>query len=177
MKGKLNRLNLMRWSVIILFLIGLVTISGSVQARMHMGGIQDRQSLQQGTTIDGPGFFSGDFIQIDGDVNGTTFASGDHIEINGDIDGALFVAGDTVQINGEVTGNKTPVGVIPTKEELNLDGLEIDEKDLDTILSIDNARWRQEMDFRQTHLEQFDRLPEEIWEAHRRVAADLDAQA
>lgn len=79
--------------------------------------------------------------------------------------------------NGEVTGNKTPVGVIPTKEELNLDGLEIDEKDLDTILSIDNARWRQEMDFRQTHLEQFDRLPEEIWEAHRRVAADLDAQA
>ncbi len=79
--------------------------------------------------------------------------------------------------NGEVTGNKTPVGVIPTKEELNLDGLEIDADDLDKLLTIDTDRWRQEMGFRQTHLEQFPELPEAIWEAHRRVAADLDAQA
>ena len=79
--------------------------------------------------------------------------------------------------NGDVAGNRTPVGVIPTKEELNLDGLDIDEDDLNKVLTIDNARWRQEMGFRKTHLEQFDGLPEEIWEAHRRVAADLDAQA
>lgn len=79
--------------------------------------------------------------------------------------------------DGEVTGRRTPVGVLPTKEELNLDGLEIDEDDLDTILTIDNDRWRQEMGFRQTHLEQFEGLPEEIWEAHRRVAADLEADA
>jgi hypothetical protein len=36
------------------------------------------------------------------------------------------------------------------------------------------ARWKQEMGFRQAHLEQFANLPEEIWAAHRRVAADLD---
>jgi phosphoenolpyruvate carboxykinase (GTP) len=77
--------------------------------------------------------------------------------------------------NGEVTGNQTAVGIIPTKDELALDGLEIDEADLDTILTIDVDRWRQEMDFRAKHLEQFDHLPEEIWEAHRRVAAALDA--
>jgi phosphoenolpyruvate carboxykinase (GTP) len=79
--------------------------------------------------------------------------------------------------NGEVTGRPTPVGVLPTKEELNLDGLEIDPADLDRLLTIDVDRWRQEMDFRQKHLEQFDGLPEEIWEAHRRVAAALADEA
>nr|MCW2727893.1 phosphoenolpyruvate carboxykinase [Aeromicrobium sp.] len=78
---------------------------------------------------------------------------------------------------GEVTGRQTPVGIIPTKEELNLDGLEIVPEDLDTILTIDNDRWQQEMGFREAHLKAFKNLPEEIWEAHRRVAADLKADA
>ena len=79
--------------------------------------------------------------------------------------------------NGEVQGRQTPVGVIPTKEELELSGVEISEKDLETILSIDNARWRQEIGFREEHLKQFENLPEEIWVAHRRVAAALEAEA
>ncbi|MFD1824474.1 MULTISPECIES: phosphoenolpyruvate carboxykinase (GTP) [Mumia] len=78
---------------------------------------------------------------------------------------------------GEVTGRKTPVGIIPTKEELQLDGVDITPEDLDTILSIDIERWRQEIGFREEHLAQFERMPEEIWEAHRRVAAALDAEA
>jgi phosphoenolpyruvate carboxykinase (GTP) len=78
---------------------------------------------------------------------------------------------------GEVTGRQTPVGIIPTKEELNLDGLEIVPEDLDTILTIDNDRWQQEMGFREAHLKAFKNLPEEIWEAHRRVAAALQADA
>jgi phosphoenolpyruvate carboxykinase (GTP) len=78
--------------------------------------------------------------------------------------------------NGEVTGVQTPVGIIPAREELDLEGL--DEQalaDLDTILTIDTERWQQEMGFREAHLKQFDGLPEEIWEAHRRVAQALDA--
>ncbi|KAA1421778.1 phosphoenolpyruvate carboxykinase (GTP) [Nocardioides humilatus] len=77
--------------------------------------------------------------------------------------------------NGEVTGVETPVGVLPAREELNLEGL--DEQtlaDLDTILTIDTERWQQEMGYREKHLAQFDGLPEEIWEAHRRVAKALD---
>jgi len=38
------------------------------------------------------------------------------------------------------------------------------------------ARWQQEMAHREEHLAQFTDLPEAIWEAHRRVAAALDAQ-
>ncbi len=77
--------------------------------------------------------------------------------------------------DGLVSGRETPVGVLPTPEELRLDGLEIDQADLDTILDVDIERWCQEMGFREEHLQQFVGLPEEIWEAHRRVAAALDA--
>jgi phosphoenolpyruvate carboxykinase (GTP) len=78
--------------------------------------------------------------------------------------------------NGEVTGNHTPVGIVPTEEELELAGVDVRPEDLDKILTIDTPRWRQEMEHRETHLAAFDGLPEEIWEAHRRVAAALDAQ-
>jgi phosphoenolpyruvate carboxykinase (GTP) len=76
--------------------------------------------------------------------------------------------------DGEVTGAPSPVGILPTKEELNLDGLDIDLGDLDTLLSIDVDRWKQEIGFREAHLAQFNGLPEEIWAAHRRVAKALD---
>jgi phosphoenolpyruvate carboxykinase (GTP) len=75
--------------------------------------------------------------------------------------------------DGDVSGVETPVGVLPTSEELELVDVDISPEDLDLILSIDTDRWRQEMGFREQHLAQFERLPEAIWEAHRRVAHDL----
>ncbi|GAB3344656.1 phosphoenolpyruvate carboxykinase (GTP) [Modestobacter lapidis] len=78
--------------------------------------------------------------------------------------------------NGEVTGTQTPVGIIPTEEELELVGVDVRPEDLAKILTIDTARWQQEMAHREEHLSKFEGLPEAIWEAHRRVAAALDAQ-
>jgi phosphoenolpyruvate carboxykinase (GTP) len=75
--------------------------------------------------------------------------------------------------DGTVEGVQSPVGILPTKDELNTDGLEIDPADLDKLLTIDIDRWKQEIGFRQAHLEQFANLPEEIWTAHRRVAEAL----
>ena len=74
---------------------------------------------------------------------------------------------------GEVTGRQTPVGILPTEEELALDGCTVDPADLATLLDLDVPRWREEMAFREEHLRQFDRLPEEIWVAHRRVTEAL----
>jgi phosphoenolpyruvate carboxykinase (GTP) len=79
--------------------------------------------------------------------------------------------------NGEVKGHETAVGIIPTQEELNLEGMTTSPADLATILSINVPRWQQEMANREEHLKQFPGLPEEIWKAHRRVAAALDAEA
>jgi phosphoenolpyruvate carboxykinase (GTP) len=75
--------------------------------------------------------------------------------------------------DGSVSGVATPVGILPAKSELNLDGLAIDPADLDTLLTIDVPRWREEMGFREAHLKQFDGLPAEIWTAHNRVAGEL----
>ena len=77
--------------------------------------------------------------------------------------------------NGEVTGRATPVGIIPTQDELDLEGVDLSQEDLDRLLTIDVARWRQEMGHREQHLAQFGGLPEPIWQAHRRIAAGLDA--
>jgi phosphoenolpyruvate carboxykinase (GTP) len=76
--------------------------------------------------------------------------------------------------NGEVTGRETPVGIIPTEDELDLEGMDIPQEDLDRILTIDVPRWQQEMAHRKEHLEAFSDLPDAIWEAHNRVAAALD---
>ncbi len=78
--------------------------------------------------------------------------------------------------NGEVTGRQTAVGIIPTAEELNLEGVDITPEDLETILTINKPRWQQEMANREEHLKQFDNMPEAIWEAHRRVAAALESE-
>ena len=77
--------------------------------------------------------------------------------------------------NGEVTGHATPVGIIPTRDELDLDGIDIVAEDLDRLLTIDVARWRKEMEHRRQHLAQFADLPGAIWQAHRRITADLNA--
>ena len=75
---------------------------------------------------------------------------------------------------GEVTGRQTAVGIVPTEEELDLVGVDVRPEDLQKILTIDVPRWRQEMAHREEHLAQFEGLPEEIWAAHRRVAAALE---
>ncbi|WP_194949465.1 phosphoenolpyruvate carboxykinase (GTP) [Actinomyces trachealis] len=75
---------------------------------------------------------------------------------------------------GRAQGIQTPVGIVPKAEELNLEGFEGNRADLERLLSIDTNRWRQEMALRKEHLEQFKDLPEEIWEAHRRVSQALD---
>ncbi|SPT53898.1 Phosphoenolpyruvate carboxykinase [GTP] [Actinomyces bovis] len=75
---------------------------------------------------------------------------------------------------GRVQGARTPVGIVPTVEELNLEGFEGNRTDLEQLLNIDIARWKQEMVLREEHLAQFTDLPEEIWEAHRRVTQALE---
>jgi phosphoenolpyruvate carboxykinase (GTP) len=79
--------------------------------------------------------------------------------------------------DGEVHGRRTPVGIVPTPEELDLRGVNIRPADLEKVLSIDSARWTAEMAHREQHLAKFDGLPEEIWAAHRRVAEALAAEA
>ncbi len=78
---------------------------------------------------------------------------------------------------GRVSGRQTAIGILPTREELNLEGLDIADADLDRLLTYDTEMWVQEMAAREAHLAQFPGLPEEIWAAHWRVAQALGAEA
>jgi phosphoenolpyruvate carboxykinase (GTP) len=74
---------------------------------------------------------------------------------------------------GRATGRPSPVGALPEPQELNLTGLELSAQDLDRLLTIDTARWRQEMEHRSKHLSQFVNLPAEIQTVHERISHKL----
>jgi phosphoenolpyruvate carboxykinase (GTP) len=78
---------------------------------------------------------------------------------------------------GRVKGRKTPIGVLPEREEMNLEGLSLSDADLHRLLNYDSKLWRDEMAGREEHLSQFPGLPESIWQAHRKLAAALASEA
>ncbi|MDJ1370243.1 phosphoenolpyruvate carboxykinase (GTP) [Gulosibacter molinativorax] len=78
---------------------------------------------------------------------------------------------------GDAHGQPTPVGVIPTAEELDLAGLDITAEDLDRLLRIETKRWIEEAQHRQEHLQGLPDVPREIWDAHQSLSAALTAQA
>ena len=91
------------WSINLFFLAILLGFSGVASAKNESA--QNMDHLAAGETIDGPGFFAGNVVKVDGNVEGTTFVSGQDVRINGNINGDLFVASQTITISGTVTGN------------------------------------------------------------------------
>lgn len=96
--GKTTALN-----TVMLILAVMVVTTGVFAA--NISGQQDIMVLESGKTLDGPGFYAGRIVRIDGTVQGTTFAAGQDVTINGTINGDLFVAGQSVSVTGQVTGN------------------------------------------------------------------------
>ena len=65
------------------------------------------------------------------------------------------------RVNGDADAIDTPIGKLPTKQSLDTDGLEIDEADLDTILSVDVDGWKSAVPQIREHFARFgDRLPD-----------------
>jgi phosphoenolpyruvate carboxykinase (GTP) len=64
------------------------------------------------------------------------------------------------RVNGDADAIDTPIGKLPTRESLDTDGLEIDEADLATILSVDVDGWKSAIPQIREHFATFgDRLP------------------
>jgi cytoskeletal protein CcmA (bactofilin family) len=89
--------------LVMIFLSATVLLVNLSGANADTG--QNLEGLKSGQTINGPGFFAGNLVQVDGTVEGTTFAAGQEVRINGTINGDLFVAGQTVYVNGKINGN------------------------------------------------------------------------
>ncbi|THB71846.1 MAG: phosphoenolpyruvate carboxykinase (GTP) [Gammaproteobacteria bacterium] len=80
--------------------------------------------------------------------------------------------------NDSADAVETPVGFLPTKEALDLNGLEIADKDLNELLSIDAASWLEEVPSMREHLEKFgDRMPQELLDELDGIESRLKAEA
>lgn len=75
---------------------------------------------------------------------------------------------------GDGEGVETPIGVLPTVEGFDLDGLELSKEDLDLLFTVDADIWRQEAALVPAHLELFgEHTPTELWDEYRDLVARL----
>jgi phosphoenolpyruvate carboxykinase (GTP) len=67
------------------------------------------------------------------------------------------------RLENEADGVDSPVGVLPNREDLPLEGLEISESDLDALFDVDKNSWLAECDLTEEYFSQFDgRVPAEL---------------
>jgi phosphoenolpyruvate carboxykinase (GTP) len=79
------------------------------------------------------------------------------------------------RLDGTAEGVDTPIGVVPTRDALDTSGLDVSDADLDVLLSVDPATWRQEAALIPEHFERFgDHLPKELWAEYEALLARLE---
>ncbi len=67
------------------------------------------------------------------------------------------------RLEGDADAAQTPIGLVPTPESLDTDGLEIDPAVLDELLAVDKESWRQEIPLIEAHFDAIgERLPEAL---------------
>jgi phosphoenolpyruvate carboxykinase (GTP) len=77
------------------------------------------------------------------------------------------------RIDDSASAVRTPIGLLPTRDALDLDGLAIDGADIDSLLSVDTDGWRAAVPQIEAHFAQFgDALPDEL---HRHLSGLADA--
>ncbi len=78
------------------------------------------------------------------------------------------------RLEGNGEGVETPIGVLPTVEGFDLDGLELSKEDRDLLFTVDADIWRQEAALVPAHLEMFgEHTPAELWDEYRDLVARL----
>ncbi|MEV7118635.1 phosphoenolpyruvate carboxykinase (GTP) [Kitasatospora griseola] len=78
------------------------------------------------------------------------------------------------RLEGTAEGVETPIGVLPTVEGFDLDGLEIPAADQELLFSVDNEIWKQEAALVPAHLEMFgEHTPKELWDEYRALVERL----
>jgi phosphoenolpyruvate carboxykinase (GTP) len=77
---------------------------------------------------------------------------------------------------GKVAATESAIGYLPRPEDLDVRALNIDNATLQTLLSVDPAAWRQEIESIGRYLDEFkERVPEELRKQQKDVAARLAA--
>ena len=73
----------------------------------------------------------------------------------------------TERLSGDAQAAVSPIGKIPTRDALDTDGLDIDEDDLNLLLSVDTQTWKWEATLICEHLRTFGgHLPSTFWDQY-----------
>jgi phosphoenolpyruvate carboxykinase (GTP) len=76
---------------------------------------------------------------------------------------------------GNATGVESPIGILPAPGELDLDGLDIPQEDLDLLLTVNTEVWKQEAGLIPEYFAQFgDHLPKALTEEHAKLVERLN---
>lgn len=76
------------------------------------------------------------------------------------------------RIDGKAEAVRTPIGLLPTMEAIDVDGLQIDDADLDELLKVDVDGWKSAIPQIEEHFQQFgSKLPSQL-EGQLRTLAD-----
>ena len=79
------------------------------------------------------------------------------------------------RLEGEAEAVDTPVGRVPTRPSLDLDGLDLSDKAVATLLDVDAEVWTEEAALIPAFYETFgDRLPQALWSQHAALSRRLD---
>ena len=64
---------------------------------------------------------------------------------------------------GDADAHETPIGLVPAPGDLDTDGLDVADEDLEEVLTVDPEALREQLPQVKEHLAQFgDRLPDEL---------------
>jgi len=69
---------------------------------------------------------------------------------------------------------ETPIGYLPRAKDIDTTGLDMQESDMETLLQVDTASWRVEMEAIGEYLLEYgDRIPEKLSDEHRKIVESL----
>ncbi|MGC0419278.1 phosphoenolpyruvate carboxykinase (GTP) [Embleya sp. AB8] len=78
------------------------------------------------------------------------------------------------RLEGLADGVDSPIGVLPTRESLDLKGLDLTDAELDLLLTVDREIWKQEAGLVPEHLEKFgSHTPQGLWDEYNKLVARL----
>ncbi|MCJ1677822.1 phosphoenolpyruvate carboxykinase (GTP) [Streptomyces sp. APSN-46.1] len=78
------------------------------------------------------------------------------------------------RLDGKAEGVETPIGILPTVDSLDTDGLDIPAEDLELLLTVDKEVWRDEASLVPEHLNTYgDHTPKELWDQYHALVERL----
>lgn len=106
--------------------------------------------LEMGKIKDAPKIFNVNWFRTDENGKFLWPGFGDNLRV---LDWIIDRCEDNAQ------ADNTPIGFVPRPQDINIDGLDMTEKDLKELLTIDKEQWQKETELIEEHYAKFDKLP------------------